>query len=42
MALAPISGLYLAEYIAHDGKNCSLPEFLDGLKAAAAPSPMVR
>lgn len=42
MALAPISGLYLAEYIARDGKNCGLPEFLGGLKTAAAPAAMHR
>jgi glycine/D-amino acid oxidase-like deaminating enzyme len=35
MALAPISGLYLAEAIARDG-ICALPAFLDELKLAAA------
>lgn len=42
MALAPISGIYLAEYIARDAKNCDLPKFLSGLKSAAAPSTMYR
>ena len=35
MALAPITGLYLAETIARDG-HCDLPGFLDELKLAAA------
>jgi glycine/D-amino acid oxidase-like deaminating enzyme len=35
MALAPITGLYLAEAIARDG-TCALPEFLNELKLAAA------
>lgn len=32
VALAPISGLYMAEYIASDGKNNDLPAFLAELK----------
>jgi len=35
MALAPITGLYLAETIAREG-NCDLPRFLEELKLAAA------
>jgi glycine/D-amino acid oxidase-like deaminating enzyme len=35
VALAPISGLYLAEFIARDGQGPGLPEFLNGLKTAA-------
>ena len=35
MALAPITGLYLAETIARGG-NCDLPGFLEELKLAAA------
>ena len=35
MALAPISGLYLAQLIAREGK-CDLPDFLGEFKAAAA------
>ena len=36
MALAPITGLYLAELIARDGKDCELSAFLGGLEPAAA------
>ena len=35
IALAPITGLYLSEYIAREGKDADLPVFLAGLKAAA-------
>lgn len=35
MALAPITGLYLAEYVAREGRNCSLPDFLGVLKTAS-------
>jgi glycine/D-amino acid oxidase-like deaminating enzyme len=34
MALAPITGLYVAELIAHDGKGCELPRFLCELELA--------
>lgn len=33
VALAPITGVYMAEYIASDGKRSDLPAFLAGLKA---------
>jgi glycine/D-amino acid oxidase-like deaminating enzyme len=33
VALAPISGLYMAEYIASDGRNNDLPAFLAKLKS---------
>jgi sarcosine oxidase subunit beta len=33
VALAPISGLYMAEYIASDGRQNDLPAFLGKLKA---------
>lgn len=36
VALAPITGFYLAEFIAREGKNCGLPEFLGKLKTATA------
>lgn len=39
MALAPITGLYLAESIARDGKDCDLPAFLGRLGQAAANAP---
>jgi sarcosine oxidase subunit beta len=32
VALAPISGLYMAEFIASDGRKNDLPDFLAGLK----------
>ena len=32
VALAPISGLYMAEYIASDGRQNDLPAFLGKLK----------
>ena len=34
IALSPITGLYLTEYIGRDGSNCELPEFLSRLRAA--------
>jgi glycine/D-amino acid oxidase-like deaminating enzyme len=34
MALAPITGRYLAEYIAREGRHCGVPDFLAGLKGA--------
>lgn len=34
MALAPITGLYLAEFVARGGRDCELPQFLQELKAA--------
>lgn len=34
VALAPITGVYLAEFIAREGKDCGLPEFLSSLKTA--------
>jgi sarcosine oxidase subunit beta len=36
VALAPITGFYLAEFIARDGQDCGLPEFLGKLKTAPA------
>ena len=36
VALAPITGDYLAEYIARDGKDCGLPEFLGRIKTRVA------
>ena len=36
IALSPITGLYLAEFIARDGSNCGLPEFLRALQTAPA------
>jgi glycine/D-amino acid oxidase-like deaminating enzyme len=36
MALAPITGLYLAELIARDGRNCELSAFLGNLEPSTA------
>jgi len=39
MALAPITGLYLAEAIARDGKDCDLTEFLGSFGRVEAGAP---
>jgi glycine/D-amino acid oxidase-like deaminating enzyme len=39
VALSPITGLYLAEFIALEGKGCDLPAFLGDLKSSPAPAP---